>query len=75
MVIRSRRISWIGNAARMGELRSSYWILAGKSEGKSPRGGHLRRWDDNTSMKRNVKEMEWEVVGLVRLAEGRVKEE
>jgi len=73
MVIKSRRISWIRNVARKGVLRSSYWILAGKREGKSPRGGHRRRWYDN--MKRDAKEMEWENVGLVHVVEDGVKEE
>jgi len=73
MVIKSRRISWIGKVARKGVLRSSYWILGGKHEGKSPRGGHRRRWDD--SMKRDAKEMEWENMGLVHLVEYGVKEE
>jgi len=59
--------------AHKGVLKSSYWILAGKREGKSPRGGHRRRWDDN--MTRDAKEMEWENVGLVRVAANRVKEE
>jgi hypothetical protein len=71
MVVKSMRISWIGNVPHVGKLRSSYWIWAGKCEGKSPRGGHRSRWDDN--MNRDVKEMEWDVVDLVHLAEGRIK--
>jgi hypothetical protein len=73
VVVKSRRIRWVGNVARMRELRNSCWILAGKREGKSPRGGHRRRWHDN--VKRDAKEMEWENVGLVHLTEDRIKKE
>jgi hypothetical protein len=31
-VIKSRRMKWEGNVARMGEIRNSYRILAGKPE-------------------------------------------
>jgi hypothetical protein len=33
-IIKSRRISWAGNVARMGEARNSYRILVVKPEGK-----------------------------------------
>jgi hypothetical protein len=34
--IKSRRMRWAGHAARMGDMRSAYSILAGKPEGKRP---------------------------------------
>jgi hypothetical protein len=35
-MIKSRRMRWTGNVARMGEKRNAYRILVGKSEGKRP---------------------------------------
>jgi hypothetical protein len=35
-MIKSRRISWVGHVACMGEMRNSYKILVRKSEGKRP---------------------------------------
>ena len=39
LVIKSRRMSWAGHVARVGERRSVYRVLPGKREGKK----HLRR--------------------------------
>ena len=33
-VIKSRRMRWVGNVARMGERRGVYRVLVGKPEGK-----------------------------------------
>jgi hypothetical protein len=33
-MIKSRRMSWAGHVARMGEKRNAYRILMGKPEGK-----------------------------------------
>jgi hypothetical protein len=35
-MIKSRRMSWAGHVARMGEKRNAYRILVGKPEGKRP---------------------------------------
>ena len=37
-VIKSRRMSWVGHEARMGERRGVYRVLVGKLEGKRPLG-------------------------------------
>jgi hypothetical protein len=37
-MIKSRRMRWAGNVARMGETRNAYRILVGKPEGKRPLG-------------------------------------
>jgi hypothetical protein len=50
IMIKSRRMKWAGNVARMGEKRNAYRILAGKPEGKRPLGGQRRRWVDNIKM-------------------------
>jgi sulfite reductase beta subunit-like hemoprotein len=43
-VIKSRRMRWAGQVARMEEMRNSYNISVGKPEGKRPRGRTRRRW-------------------------------
>jgi len=46
-VIKSRRIRWVGNVARMGERRSVHRVLVGKHKGKRPLGRPRHRWEDN----------------------------
>ena len=46
-VVKSRRMSWAGHVARMGEGRVVHRVLLGKSEGKRPLGRPRRRWEDN----------------------------
>jgi hypothetical protein len=43
--IKSRRMSWAGHAARMGEGRNVYRVLLGKPEEKRPPEKPRRRWD------------------------------
>jgi len=49
-VMKSRRIRWAGQVARMGERRGVYRILVGKPEVKRPLGRPRRRWEDNIKM-------------------------
>ena len=49
-VIKSRRMRWAGHVARMGERRSAYRVLVGRSEGKRSLGRHRRIWEDNIKM-------------------------
>jgi hypothetical protein len=37
-IIKSRRMTWAGHAARMGEKRNAYRTLVGQPEGKRPLG-------------------------------------
>jgi hypothetical protein len=46
---------WAGHIAWMGEMRNSYNIVVGKSEGKRPLVRSRRRWEDNIRM--NLKEI------------------
>jgi hypothetical protein len=46
-VIKSSRMRWAVHVARMGERRSVYRVLVGKSEGKRPLGRPTRRWEVN----------------------------
>ena len=49
-VIKSRRMRWVGHAARMEEGRVVHKVLVGKPEGKRPLGIPRRRWEDNIKM-------------------------
>ena len=49
-VIKSRRLRWAGQLARMEEVRSAFKILTGKRTGKRPLGRPRRRWEDNIRM-------------------------
>jgi len=49
-VIKSRRMRWAGNVARMGEKRGVYRVLVEKPEGTRPLGRPRRRWVDNIRM-------------------------
>ena len=46
-VIKSRRMRWAGDVARMGEENGTCRVLVGKPEGKRPLGRPRRRWVDN----------------------------
>ena len=46
-VIKSRRMRWAENVARMEEGRSVHRVLVGKPDGKRPLGRPRRRWEDN----------------------------
>jgi hypothetical protein len=43
--MKSRRMRWAANAARMGESRRVYRVLVGKPEGKRPLGRLRLRWE------------------------------
>jgi len=43
----------VGTVAGTGEMRNTYTIIVGKSEGKRPLGKPKRRWEDTIKM--NVK--------------------
>jgi hypothetical protein len=61
-VKKSRRKRWMTNAEHMGELRSTYKMLVGKSDGKRLR--HV--WEDNINM--DCKELGCENVDLIHLS-------
>jgi hypothetical protein len=70
-IIKSRRMRWAGNVARMGEKRNAYRLLVGKPEGKSPLGRPRRRWVDNIRM--DLVEVGWCDVDWIGLAQDRDK--
>jgi hypothetical protein len=49
-MIKSRRMRWAGNVARMGERRGVCRVLVGKPEEKRPLGRPRRRWEDNNKI-------------------------
>ena len=49
-IIKSRRLKWTRNVARMEEGRSAFKILTGKPTGKRPLGRPMRKWEDNIRM-------------------------
>jgi trehalose utilization protein len=65
-MIKSRRMRWAGNAARMGEKRNAYKILVGKPEEKRPLRRPRSRWVDNNIM--DLGEIGWH--GLDRSGSG-----
>ena len=49
-MIKSRRLKWAANVARIEEGRSALKILTGTPAGKRPLGRPKRRWEDNIRM-------------------------
>jgi hypothetical protein len=59
-IIKSNRMRWVGNAARMREKRNAYRILVGKPGGQRPLGRPRRMWVHNIRM--DLEEIEWDGV-------------
>jgi hypothetical protein len=53
----------------MGETSNAYMMLVGKPEGKRPLGRPRHRWVNN--IKINLREIEWDVMDWVDLAQDR----
>jgi hypothetical protein len=68
-MIKSRRMRWAGNVARMGETRNAYRILVGNPEGKIPLERPRRRWVDNIKM--DLGEIGWDGRDWINLAQDR----
>jgi hypothetical protein len=68
-MIKSGRMRWAGQVARLGKKRNAYRILVGKPEGKKPLGIPRRRWVDNIKM--DFKEVGWDGMDSIVLAQGR----
>jgi hypothetical protein len=49
-MVKTKRLRWAGNIARMEEGRSDFKILTGKPTGKRPLGRIKLRWEDNIRM-------------------------
>ena len=46
-VLKSRRLTWAGDVAKIEEGRSAFKFLTGKPTGKRPLGRPRHRWEDN----------------------------
>jgi hypothetical protein len=68
-MIKSRKVRWAGNVARMGAKRNAYRILVGKPEGKRPLGRPRRRWENDIKM--YLREIGWGVMDWIHLAQDR----
>jgi hypothetical protein len=47
MVVKSRRLRWMGHVAHMGVGRGIHRVLVGRPKGKRPLGRPRHRWGDN----------------------------
>jgi hypothetical protein len=56
--IKSRRMTWAGHVARMGQDRKLYKVLVGKPEGKRTLERPRRRWENGIRM--DLEEIGWE---------------
>jgi hypothetical protein len=70
-VIKSRRMRWAGQVARMGKGRGAYRVSVGRPEGKRPLGRRRRRWEDNIKM--DVREIGIDGANLIQLAQDSVQ--
>jgi PAS domain-containing protein len=50
LLIKARRMRWVGHVACMGEVRDAYNILVQRPEGRRPLGRPRCRWEDNIKM-------------------------
>jgi hypothetical protein len=69
IMIKSGRMRWVGNVARMGFKRNAYMILEGKLEGKRPPGRPRHRKMVNIKM--DLREIGWDGIDWIDLAQGR----
>jgi hypothetical protein len=68
-IIKSRRMTWAGHVARIGEKRNAYRLLVGKPKGKRPLGKPRRRWVDNIRI--DLGAVGWGDVDWIGLAKDR----
>jgi hypothetical protein len=68
-MIKSKKMKWAGNVARMGETRNAYRIMVGMPAGKRLLGRPRRRWVDNIKM--NLREIGWDGMDWIDLAQNR----
>jgi hypothetical protein len=69
--IKSRRMSWAGHVARIGEDRKLYRFLMGNPERKLPTRRKRRRWEDGIRMDlRHAGWGTWSTLNWLRIRTG-----
>jgi hypothetical protein len=69
LIVKSRRMRWVGHVARIGEVRGVHRVLVGKPEGKRPWGRPRSRWEDHIKM--YLQEVGWGCGDWMELAHDR----
>ena len=72
-MIKTRKLRWAGNVARMEDGRSAFKIFTGKPTAKRPLGRPRPRWEDNIRMTLK-KWVSIRGIGLIRLRIGFIGE-
>jgi hypothetical protein len=67
-MIKSRRMRWAGDVARMGKKWNAYRVLAGNPEGKGPLGRPRHRWGN---IQMYLREIRWGAMDWIYLAQDR----
>jgi hypothetical protein len=68
-VIKSGRMRWAGQVARMWKRRGAYMVLVGRPDGKRSLGTPRHRWEDNIKM--SLQEVRCERMDWISLAQDR----
>jgi hypothetical protein len=68
-VIKSKRMRWAGNVARMEEKRGAYRILVGRPEGRQALGRPRIGWENNIKM--DLQDVGWVGTDWIELAQDR----
>jgi hypothetical protein len=68
-MIKSRKMRWAGNVARVSNIRHAYNILVGRPEGKRPLGRPRRKLEDNIKM--DLRKIGLDGVNWIYLAQDR----
>jgi hypothetical protein len=69
VIIKSRRMRWVGYVAQMGDNKNGCRLLVAKPEGNRPLGRPRRRWVDNIRI--NLGKVGWGDVAWIGLAQDR----
>jgi hypothetical protein len=66
--IKSRRMTWVGHVASIGEGRGVYRVAVGKPEEQRPLGKPRHKWEDNM---KDLQEAKWGDMDWIDVARNR----